>query len=1134
MPMRLQADRFLSDGSGHAFDVGTASSVWLRVEPMAAGAAQLAWADRCATLTMLWHPWLAPCLDYGEWYKGYRFEAYAVPIQTGRGAGCRTHQRKRAAVGQFLEAAALPPATLVTDTGSRSCLVLPGPFSPEAAETETHPDPGSAQGHSGGMGLRLQLPRIATSVAEVLRDEPPPGVSSLAIEVPAGGGGRTLLRFIARFARLAGWLPLSTAAVAGLERLDGTCSGALHERHLAILHDGRRAGVEDQSLAHCLVRLGVSHRPRLVVRLVEPGRVVGALPWTPFSCDTLANAVLRPRARWRVRRSAAQSGGRPAVFVSGLWRQSFALCSIPAFAMADRVREARPSEVSAIDEAEVLASRGRHADAERSLRRSAAMFERRGQLTAASDALLACADRVWHRGHPDEAWTLAERARGITERYGDSERALMALSWLGRAALDRLDPDRSEAILRSCITAAAVGGHDDVRRIASVALARTLCWRGQADAAALSLDDALRPLDTERLVCARASSPIIDVPLLRVLEHGSAIRVHVARGLIEDGSAHIRALDQLPDNCSPLVRLAASSIRVRWIASLGDARALTAQLADALRLSREASRPLEAVRLRCLASEALIRMGEPQRARQFAGPLRHTSGRLLPPLLAARLALARAAADGRTDLAALSQLRRRGLTCPDTRPSKATTSPSLRSAMLEDVLEVLRVSQDGDDPARALQQVASLLRKRLSAAVVSIASPGATPAVVSAPDVPSVLLASTRRVAESGVVLQREAIDYGTESAVPVRNGGGLVGALGCRWLPGAEVDHECSRQLLAAAAAAVSPCLRAFVESLTPSSPASAVDPDLLGTSEAIERVRRAIAQAAGAPFPVLIHGESGVGKELVARALHRASVRRGRPFCAVNCAALPDDLLEAELFGHVRGAFTGAVTDRRGLFEEADGGVLFLDEIGELSPRGQAKLLRVLQESEVRRIGEAGFRRIDVRIVTATNRALDVEVEGGRFRRDLFYRLDVLRIVVPPLRERAEDVPLLARALWKRAADHVGTRATLSDRTLAALSRYDWPGNVRELQNVMAVLAVTAPRRGTVGPSGLPASIARAALESEAVTLDDARRRFEERFVRAALARAGGHRGRAATELGLSRQGLAKLIGRLKIGSQ
>ena len=984
------------------------------------------------------------------------------------------------------------------------------------------------------MGLRLQLPRIAISVAEVLRDEPPPGVSSLAIEVPVGGGGRTLLRFIARLARLAGWLPLSTAAVAGLERLDGAWWGALHERHLAILHDGRRSSAPDQSLVHSLVRFGISERPRLVVRLVEPGRVIGALPWMPFSCDTLANAVVRPRARWRVRRSAAQSGGRPAVFVSRLWPQPLAACSMPAFATADRVREARPSEVSAVEEAEVLASRGRHADAERTLRRSAAMLERRGQLEAASDTLLACADRVWHRGHPDAAWTLADRARGIAERCGHSERALMALSWLGRAALDRLDPDRSEVILRSCITAAAVGGHDHVRRIAAVALVRTLCWRGQAETAALCVGDAFRARDVEQFASAPASSPIVDAPLLGVLEHGGAIRVHVARGLFEDGSAHVRALDQLPDNSSAPVRLAASSIRVRWLAAIGDTRALTTQLADALRLSREASRPLEAIRLRCLATEALTRMGDPQRARQFARPLRHTSGRLLPPLLAARLALARAAADGRTDLAALSQLRRRGVKCPDTQPSKASMSASLRSAMLEDVLEVLRVSQDGDDPARALQQVASLLRERLSAAVVSIASPGATPAVVSAPDVPSVLLASTRRVAESGVVLQREAIDYGTESAVPVRHGGGLVGALGCRWLPGAEVDHECSRQLLAAAAAAVSPCLRAFVENLTPSSPAAAVDPDLLGTSEAIERVRRAIAQAADAPFPVLIHGESGVGKELVARALHRASVRRGRPFCAVNCAALPDDLLEAELFGHVRGAFTGAVTDRRGLFEEADGGVLFLDEIGELSPRGQAKLLRVLQESEVRRIGEAGFRRIDVRIVTATNRALDVEVEGGRFRRDLFYRLDVLRIVVPPLRERAEDVPLLARALWKRAADHVGTRATLSDRTLAALSRYDWPGNVRELQNVMAVLAVTAPRRGTVGPSGLPASIARAALESEAVTLDDARRRFEERFVRAALARAGGHRGRAATELGLSRQGLAKLLGRLKIGSQ
>jgi transcriptional regulator with PAS, ATPase and Fis domain len=288
-------------------------------------------------------------------------------------------------------------------------------------------------------------------------------------------------------------------------------------------------------------------------------------------------------------------------------------------------------------------------------------------------------------------------------------------------------------------------------------------------------------------------------------------------------------------------------------------------------------------------------------------------------------------------------------------------------------------------------------------------------------------------------------------------------------------------------------------------------------------------VARAADAPFPVLVQGESGSGKELVARAVHRASARRARPFCALNCAALPDELIEAELFGHVKGAFTGAVAERRGLFEEADGGVLFLDEIGELSPRGQAKLLRVIQEGEIRRVGETFARRVDVRLVAATNRPLDREVEAGRFRRDLWYRLDVIRIVVPPLRARPDDVPLLARAFWRRATERVGSRAVLSAATLAALARYDWPGNVRELQNVMAALAVASPKRGVVGPRSLPALLARSALPDTVVTLEEARRVFETRFVRAALARAGGHRGRAAVELGLTRQGLAKLTARL-----
>jgi two-component system response regulator HydG len=293
---------------------------------------------------------------------------------------------------------------------------------------------------------------------------------------------------------------------------------------------------------------------------------------------------------------------------------------------------------------------------------------------------------------------------------------------------------------------------------------------------------------------------------------------------------------------------------------------------------------------------------------------------------------------------------------------------------------------------------------------------------------------------------------------------------------------------------------------------------------------LRQAVARAAGAPFPVLIVGESGVGKELVARAIHRDGPRRLRPLAALNCAALTDDLVEAELFGHTRGAFTGAVAERRGLFEEADGGTLFLDEVADLSARAQAKLLRALQEGEVRRVGESFARHVEVRVVAASNRPLEEAEREGVFRRDLRYRLDVIRIDVPPLRDRVEDIPALAAAFWARVAPLTNCRARLGDATLAALARYDWPGNVRELQNVVAALAVAAPRHGVVASSLLPAAIARAAPVSGG-RLTDARAAFERRFIAAALARAGGRHGRAAQELGVTRQGLGKLVKRLGV---
>jgi len=286
---------------------------------------------------------------------------------------------------------------------------------------------------------------------------------------------------------------------------------------------------------------------------------------------------------------------------------------------------------------------------------------------------------------------------------------------------------------------------------------------------------------------------------------------------------------------------------------------------------------------------------------------------------------------------------------------------------------------------------------------------------------------------------------------------------------------------------------------------------PELVGVSGAMGDVRRAVVRAAAAPFAVLIEGESGVGKELVARAIHHLGPRRDRRFCDVNCAALPDDLFEAELFGHARGAFTGAVSDRAGLIEEADGGTLFLDEIADLSPRAQAKLLRVIQQQEVRRVGETFSRKVDVRFVSAANRELQIEGEQGRFRQDLRYRLDVVRIRIPPLRERPEDVPPLARHFWIAAASRVGSHATLT-------------------HGVLTALAVEAPVRGVVRTALLPAVITGTTAVTSA-RFSDARAQWERRFVEVALARAGGSRTRAAREMGLTRQGLLKVLARLDL---
>lgn len=250
---------------------------------------------------------------------------------------------------------------------------------------------------------------------------------------------------------------------------------------------------------------------------------------------------------------------------------------------------------------------------------------------------------------------------------------------------------------------------------------------------------------------------------------------------------------------------------------------------------------------------------------------------------------------------------------------------------------------------------------------------------------------------------------------------------------------------------------------------------PRLLGDSEAMKRVFELIERAAQSDATVLVTGESGTGKELVARAIHAKSVRAARRFVPVNCGALPENLIESELFGHVRGAFTGAVANKRGLFEEAGGGVLFLDEIGELPLALQVKLTRALQERAVRRVGGTEEQSIDVRVIAATNIDLGRAVEAGRFREDLYYRLHVLAIPLPPLRERRDDIPLLAEALLTRAVSTSGTRPRrLAPEAIDALVGYEWPGNVRQLENALA-RAVAVSTTEVLNAESLPVEVRR-----------------------------------------------------------
>ena len=299
-----------------------------------------------------------------------------------------------------------------------------------------------------------------------------------------------------------------------------------------------------------------------------------------------------------------------------------------------------------------------------------------------------------------------------------------------------------------------------------------------------------------------------------------------------------------------------------------------------------------------------------------------------------------------------------------------------------------------------------------------------------------------------------------------------------------------------------------------------------LVGNSGAMQQVYEMVGRIASTKTNVLIVGESGTGKELVARAIHSESHRADAPFVALNCAAIPESLLESELFGHVKGAFTGAVGNTAGLFESADGGTLFLDEVGELSLPLQVKLLRAIQEKTIRRVGGTSDRRVDVRILAATNRRLEDEVAAGRFREDLYYRLNVIQLELPPLRDRMEDLPLLVHHFVEKFARELAKPVRgISEEAMARLRAHAWPGNVRELENGIE-RAVALSRSEWIEAEALPPGLGQvaeerqttAALPEGRIDLDNLVADYERGLLLHALARAGGVKKRAAHFLGIS----------------
>jgi DNA-binding NtrC family response regulator len=1079
----LLANRFVHHDR-RWIDLASGEDVCVLIVPAGTRQAQFVWSDWCATLSVMRHPILNELVDYGAADAAHTFEAYTrkAPVAVRGGAG--TALLKHAV--RFLESRG------ITLTSERATAVL----RPLVDSNKPH--------RLRPLGIVLQRREALCTVQEALDRADHPGYARLAITGDRGLGLRTLRGQVARWARIHGYVPIdaraigTALAVRQVFRRQHLCILADQEDRLAsrVADDVAGSGIES-TRRHLLVGFHRRTAEPRTVRL-EPMGVAAMTSMVfvdseqgPDESDLLAAAR---RAGGSPGRLLAELGGEsapgPAPRLFLVREPAPEYITAPVLVPSPR-RTAR-SIVSAEDRAARMAARGRHAGAARLLTRAARVLERRGDPAPAARCLEQLGWILRTRGHTDMALQRFEAARQISLATPE---ALSAAIAIGVARTDACKFEEAEATLRGALTASELVGEERgasgtqaVRQRAHLALARCLHWQGRDDEALEVLGGDRRPGDPVRVASLTA-------------------RVLLTRG---DLQAATRAADEAyagaatgSATCMVLASRAIGVVR----ATTGDRTGARDAMLRGLAAASRAHLPLAGLRMRALMFQFdLLDAGERSRTETLLrGALKRAT---IPPLLQRQLAAA--------------------LSPPSARPAVAgllMAQPAVVS--MQRMLELVFSARTD---AAALEAVVEFLCDELRAATVQICSPAPERRVLARAGRP---WAGDLRTAERALALGWHhvafSLDIPSEAAHAITLGSQVVAVLMCRWTATTPVHREKAETMMRSASLVVSAPARGVLERPEPHAP----DPvwrEFVGSSSEAAALREAIQCAARAPYPVLIEGESGTGKELVARAVHRLSARRDRKICAVNCAALADELLEAELFGHARGAFTGAIGERAGLFEEADNGSLFLDEVGELSPRAQAKLLRVLQDGEVRRVGENFPRRVDARVIAATNRTLDDEVSAGRFRADLHFRLDVVRITVPALRDRVADIPLLAAHFWEDATRRLDTRATLGPETVNALTRYEWPGNVRQLQNVLASLAVHAPRRGRVPASLLPAQIARTARAGPQ-TFDAARAEFERRFITAELARAGGQRARAARALGVTRQGLAKMMKRLKL---